>query len=460
MTSLGGSGPSYEERPFRFASSLEVITLVVWEILLVSVFMLFSPPMGGANNAVGLPTSLLSRFPVLSSLFFHSLALPLAGVLVLVTISVFDVGERRRYAIKHAITAGCLVSSGAMVFILVTGASLLAYAVMVLGMGLGAGSAVALFLSLWPRRAPSASMRLLGFDLTQLAMWVVVAAALASVTAGSYAALGNSQWGSPSLLGQLPSLEVVHEGLIIAFINAAIVVLIVKWFRADRYLGAPGLLVKAGLYGVLVGTPVVALFAFAAMSTITATTGEITILSSVPMQASVFVMCAVMAEEVRRLHIRGLLGAIRESLTFGLLFLLYWADIAVALPAIYVVANFARFSSQYDATYYLATFQTGNEHALVTLTAVLLFMLVAVMFGVRGKIGGVAGLSLISGYVLSTTADVFYMFNLIPNGSEYVPYIGDGIALMVIGVLVALVGILALSRRQILHSLFPSALNG
>jgi hypothetical protein len=437
--------------PFRFASSLEVITLVVWEVLLVFLWMVFSPAGGNAYEAIGLPTSLLYRIVSLNPLFVHSLALPLAGVLVLVTLSVFDVKERRRYAIKHAITAGCLISSGAMVFIPLISDSLLAYAFMIFGMALGAGAAVALFLSLWPRRAPSASMRLLGFDLTQLAMWVVVAAALASVAAGSYAALGDGLWFSPPLLAQLPSLEVVHEGLIIAFLNAAIVVLVVKWFRADRYLGAPRLLVKIGLYGVLISTPAVALFALAAMPTITAITGEFFIVSSIPMQASVFVMCAVMTQEAKKLHIRGPLGVMKESLPFGLLFLLYWAEVAVALPAVYVFVHIKGFTNQYSAIYYLETFQTGIEHALVTLTAVLLFMLVAVMFGVRGKIGTLAGLFLTVGYVVCTTANLLFLFNLMTNGMAYFPYIEGGIALIVIGVMVTLVGIFTSSWRQIFH---------
>ncbi len=343
------------------------------------------------------------------------------------------------------------MSSGAMVFIPLISDSILAYAVMVIGMGLAAGAAAALFLSLWPRRASSASMRLLGFDLTQLAMWVVVAAALASVAAGSYAALGDSLWFHPALLGALPSLEAVHEGLIMAFIDAAIVLLIVKWFRADQYLGAPGLLVKIGLYGVLIGTPAVALFALAAMPTITTITGEFFIVSGIPMQASLFVMCAVMAEEVKRLHIRGPIGAMKESLAFGLLFLLYWGDFAVTLPAVYVFAHLKGFTNQSFAIYYLDTFQVGIEHALVTLTAVLLFMLVAVMFGVRGKIGALAGLSLTVGYVVCTTANIFFVFNLMTNGQTFFPYIEDGIALIIVGVMAALAGIFASSWRQIFH---------
>ncbi len=451
MASPEGSDPSHREIPFNLTTSLEAITLVLWEVLLVLFWMIFSPAGGNAYSAIGLPISLLYRIVSLNPLFVHSLAMPLAGILVIVTTGIFGMTGGRRQIITHAVTAGCLISSAAMVFIPLVSDGVLAYAVMVFGMGLTACAALALFLSLWPRRAPSAPMRLMGFSLTQLAIWAVVAAALASVAAGSYAALGDSLWFSKPLLEALPSLEATHEGLIIAFLNAAIVVLIVKWFGADRYLGAPGLLVKIGLYGVLVGTPAVALFALLAMPTITVINGEFFIVSSIPMQAAVFVMCAVMVQEARRLRMGGPLAALGESLAFGLLFLLYWADAAVTLPAVYVFAHLKGFTNQPFAIYYLNTFQTGIEHALVTLTAILLFMLVALVFGVKGKVGALAGLSLTVGYVVCTTANLLFIFNLMTNGQTFFPFIEDGIFLMVIGVMLALGGIFASNWRRTAH---------
>jgi hypothetical protein len=237
-------------------------------------------------------------------------------------------------------------------------------------------------------------------------------------------------------------------------------VLIAKWFGAERYGGTPGLLAKIGLYGVLVGTPVVTVSTFLEASPLAATSGELTILGSIPMLASVFVMCAVAAEEAKRLRVKGPLGIVRESLTFGLLFLPYWINIVVMLPSVYIDSHYTRFAAQDYGVYYLNAFTTGHEHALVTLTAILLFMLVALMFGVKGKTGALAGLTLVAGYIVSTTANTYYMFNLLPNGSEYVPYIGDGIALMVIGVLVGLVGMTISIARRFLRPQPPSLGNG
>jgi hypothetical protein len=95
--------------------------------------------------------------------------------------------------------------------------------------------------------------------------------------------------------------------------------------------------------------------------------------------------------------------------------------------------------------YYRQVFAIGHEHALVTLLAISLMMLVALMFRVRGIVGAVAGLTMTVGYLVCTVANVFFIFFLVPNGSTFISYMSDGIALMFVGVLLALVGI-AFSR--------------
>jgi hypothetical protein len=156
-------------------------------------------------------------------------------------------------------------------------------------------------------------------------------------------------------------------------------------------------------------------------------------------------MFAAMYEEAKRLHVRGPLGVLRESLTFGMLFVLFWVNIAVTLPGIYVAVNLARFNGQYLGFYYRQVFAIGHEHALVTLLAISLMMLVALMFRVKGIVGALAGLTMTLGYVICTVANLFFIFFLVPNGSTFISYMSDGIALMFVGVLLALVGI-AFSR--------------
>ncbi len=434
-----------DPNPFMHLKPLVLLT-VLWEFLLVLAASLFSPPMGEIASAFGVSTSLMVNFPILDSLFFHSLAMPLAAVLMLVTLGAFGIHGRIRSFVMYAGTFGCILTSGSMAYILLSGGDTLSYLLMYAGMALGAGAAVSLLLALWPHRAPDVPMKLAGRSLAGLTMWVTVAAALVAVTLGSYAALGNAQWNPSTTIGLMPGLQAAHENLVITVVGAAIVVLAAKWFKAEEYTGTPGLFAKVGLYGTLVGIPIVVASMLVAAPTATGPTGDLTIFSGILLQASLFIMFAVMYEEARRLHVRGPLGVLRESLTFGMLFVLFWVNIAVTLPGIYVAVNLARFNGQVLGGYYQQVFAIGHEHALVTLMAISLMMLVALMFGVKGVVGALAGVTMTVGYVVCTTANVFYIFFLMPNGPTFISYMSDGIALMFVGVLLALMGI-TISRR-------------
>jgi hypothetical protein len=422
-----------------------VLLNVAWEFLLVLGASLYSPPMGSVSSAVGLSPSLMANFPLLDSLFFHALALPLASVLMIVTLGAFGVLGRTRRVVLYAATLGCLLASGMMGFILVTGGSPASYDVMYAGMVLAGVAAVSLLVGLWPKRDPEARMKLAGRSLAGWAMWVTVLAAIVAVSVGSYAATANGQFNPSTVAAEMQGLEAAHETLMITIIGAAVVLLAVKWFDAESYRGTPGLFVKIGLYGTLVGVPIVVATSLWAAPEATGPTGDLNMYVAILLQASLFLMFAMMYEEAKRLHVRGPLGVLRESLTFGMLFVLFWVNIAVTLPGVYVAVNLARFNGRYLGFYYQEVFTIGHEHALITLTAVSLMMLVALMFGVKGILGAVAGLTMTVGYVVATTANLFYIFYLIPNGPTFISYISDGIALMFVGVLLALVGI-AISR--------------
>ncbi len=446
---MSAQGPAERDMDVRTSSGLAglkplVLAVVAWEFLLVLWASLYSPPMGSFGRDMGLPSSLVN-FPVLDSLFFHSLALPLAAVLILITLGAFDVRGRLRSAIKYAATAGGIATSGIMEYILVTGGSSGDYILMYVGLAFEAGAAIALLIALLPRKDPSSGMRLVGRDLTRIAMWVVTAGGVVAVSLGAYAATANGQWNPSTTLAQMSGFETIHENLIITLIGSAVVVLAVKWFCADRYTGTPGLFIKIGLYGLIVGVPIVVISMLSIASSGVGLTGGITMYIGILLQAALFVMFAIMYGEGKRLHVRSPLAVLRESLTFGMLFVLFWVNVAVTLPGVYVAANLARFNGQFLGFYYNEVFVIGHGHALVTLTAISLMMLVALMFGVKGILGAVAGLTMTAGYVIATLSNVFYMFYLIPNGQVFVSYISDGIALIFIGVIAAVLG-MVLSR--------------
>ena len=423
-----------------------VLLLVVWEFFMVLFASLFSPPMGSVSQTLGVSSSLMGNFPLLDSMFFHSLALPLAAVLAVVTVGAFGVRGRLRSFIVYAAAFGGVTSSGLMAYILLTGGDTVSYYLMYLTTSVEALAALALLVALIPKRDGSAGMRLLGRDLTAFAMWVVTAGAVVAVSMGEYASWGNGQWNPSTTLAEMSGLETVHQNLIMTIIGAAIVVIAARWFMADTYRDTAGLFVKVGLCGIIVGVPVVVASMLAIASSEVGPMGGITALEGVLLEASLFLMFAMMYGEARRLRVRNPVALLRESLTFGMLFVFFWVNVAVTLPGVYVAANLARFNGQYLGFYYRQVFVIGHEHALVTLTAISLMMLVALMFNVKGVLGALAGTTMTAGYVICTVANVLFMFFLIPNGSTFIEYMSDGIALMFLGVLLATVGMLLSGR--------------
>jgi len=125
-------------------------------------------------------------------------------------------------------------------------------------------------------------------------------------------------------------------------------------------------------------------------------------------------------------------------MSYGMLFVIFWVNVVVTLPGIYVAVNLKRFVGLPNEV----AFVTGHEHILITLTAIALLMLMAVAYDVKGRLGALAGAALTSGYIVSTAATVLYMFyDWDPLGSAYVPYIDAGIVTTLVGVFLSLIGI-------------------
>jgi hypothetical protein len=166
--------------------------------------------------------------------------------------------------------------------------------------------------------------------------------------------------------------------------------------------------------------------------------------AAILLQSALFITYAIIYTEAKKLGTRYTIGILKNMMTFGLLFILFWVNVVVTLPGMYVAINLARFQGGPNEQVFI----TGHEHILVTLTALTLLMLIAKAYKVRGKLDIISGLTLTTGYLLSTGATIpFIFYNWDPYTSPYVPYIMAGIVLMMIGVATTLIG-LALSKER------------
>ena len=452
QTGLHGLYASWEEAfdpPGRLlkTSSLSlkwlVVVAVTWDFLIVVFGMLFAPPFQGVTSVLSLSDTLLRFFYQYEAMFFHALAIPFVAVLVYATLEIFGTRGRLAFVVTAAVTVGYAISSVSALYILFKGADSTAFEALWAGLALGVVAALGVLWITWPKKDPGQStMNFRGRNLASLCVWASVLGVLSAAAVGGYASLGESMWGGTATIPSMGLIAATHEHVIITIVDAALVALIVKEFRADLYEGIPGVFVKIGLYGTLLGVPTTAVATYATVPLGVAAHTSITAFAGILLQSALFVAYAIIYVEAKK--VRPPIGVLRNIMTFGLLFILFWVNVVVTLPGIYVAVNLGNFRGLPNEQ----AFITGHTHVLITLTALTLLMLLAHYYGVRGRLGFAGGFLLTVGYLVSTAATVFYIFiDWNPMTSVYIPYMGAGIILIALGVAVTVAGI-GLSRGK------------
>jgi hypothetical protein len=428
------------------------IFAIAWELAVVVFGMAYAPPFKGLNDSVGLSDSLMRLFYPYESMFFHALAVPFVAVLAYTTLAILEVKGRIADVVTVAVTLGFLLASASALSVMFWGYSSLAMGGLWTGLSLCLLGALGLMMAVWPRKETGGTALIRGRGLARMVIFAAIGCLLAAVSVGAFASTGSTQWGAPSSFDGFRLVVASHTHVVITIIDAALVALIARHFGADTYEGIPGLFVRIGLYGLLLGVPTTTVATIATVPMGVAAHNAITIFAGILLQASLFVMYAIVAVEFRKLGSAAVSGVLKKALPFGMLFTIFWVNVVVTLPGIYVAINLKRFVGLPNEV----AFITGHEHVLIALTAMTLLMLISLVYQVKGRLGTFAGGALTAGYIVSTGATVPYMFlDWDPVSSVYIPYMGAGIMAMVVGVFAATVGLLV-TREPVLASLKPT----
>jgi hypothetical protein len=424
-------------RTERVSLKTLIIIATAWDAFVVALGMSYDPPFLNTTGLSSPPAQLMTEFYPNEAMFFHALAIPFIAVLVYATLLICKIPKQFYTATKFMITGSFVLASPSALYILLEGQNSTVFGILWIGLALGMLSAVLLIIGLWPKKDENQQeMKLRGRNLSTLALWTGVIGVLSATMVGAYASTGDPQWGATTPIVNGALLEATHIHVVIAIIDAALVALIVKVFKADRYQGIPGLFVKIGLYGTIIGIPTTAIATYATVPLGMPAHDGVEAFAAILLQAALFVTYAIMYMEVKRLGIRSPIGIFKNLMTFGMLFILFWVNVVVTLPGLYVALNIATFNNLPNAQVFI----TGHEHILITLTALTLLMLIVRAYQIKGRLNIIAGFLLTAGYLLSTAATIpfiFYNWNIYT--SPYVPYIMAGIVLMIIGVVITLV---------------------
>jgi hypothetical protein len=419
---------------------------LIWESVQVLVFVASAPPLSQAGLPLGAVHLSSLTFFTYQSLLYHSLALPLLAVLVYLTLQIFGSGGLSAGYAKYSITLGyAFVSAGSIAQVL-TRWNPVARDIFLSGLALSFTAGVALLFAFNPfkvgKSQESSSRR---GNLPRRGIWIAVLFVLVAAVVGAYASTGSSQWGASATLQKFTLVKSTHEHVVITVIDVAIVALAAEHFGIRELKGVRGLFADIGMYSMMVGTPVVAIATFATVPFGVEAHNVITPFSAVLLQGALFVMYAIMADfTLKRGSGNKLRKLLSDPLSFGLLFMFLWVDVAVGLPGIYVAVNLRRFAGSMNEV----PFMLGHEHALITLTAMALLLMSASVMGIGGIARKAIGLTVTGGYMVATGASVLYIFlDPNPEGSFAMPYIQAGIILMLVGVFMTIVAMIGSLRK-------------
>jgi hypothetical protein len=424
-------------RPSRVIKTL-ILSALICDFLEVLLLLAFTAPLrpvldllGGAALSSGMSFSVTFLFH--ESVFYHSLAAPFIAVLLYATLLVFDLSDFIAKCAAYSVTTGYILAVTGGVGTIVVGWNLFSRGVFLSGLLASFLAGVFLLAALNPF-ANAAKKQAWRSRLVRLNIWLAVLFVLATAAAGAYASMGSSQWGASGAIEKFVFIRSAHEHAIITIVDAAIVVIVAEHFKIAGFGGLRRLFSDLGMYSMLIGIPTVAIATYASVPFGVAAHSVITPLAVLLLQGALFVMYAIMADIALRPG-SGSIGArlFRDPVVFGLLFTFLWVNVAVSLPGIYVAANLREFAGLPNEV----PFIRGHEHALVTITAMALLLLVAAIFNVKGVTRKLIGSTITAGYVIGLGAVVPYIF-LDPD-----PYSGLALRFIQVGVVLMLVGVLA-----------------
>ncbi len=423
-----------------------IVSALVWEFIQVLMFITFTPPMKPVLDLLGVTSSLSETSSVMflfhQSIFYHSLMAPFIAVLAYVTLLIFDVrGLSAKYAI-YSVTGGYVLASGGGMSQFVTGWNPISHGIFLTGLALCFTAGIALLVAFNPFKKAIRERQSWRWRLIRMNMWLAILFALTTALVGAYASMGSSQWGASGTVEKFDFFRTTHEHAIVTVIDAALVVLVAEHFGIFRFKGLRKTFSDLGMYSILIGIPSVAIATYASIPFGVAAHTIITPFASVLLQGALFVMFAIMANMALRPGGGSILTKIfGDPLAFGLLFTFLWVDVAVSLPGIYVAVNLSAFAGLPNEL----PFIRGHEHALVTITAIALLLLVASIFDFKGAARKLIGVTVTAGYVIGLGAVVPYIF-LNPD-----PYTGSAIRYIQLGIILMLAGVLATIVTAIIY---------
>ncbi|MGD2164210.1 MAG: hypothetical protein PVH50_01640 [Anaerolineae bacterium] len=405
-----------------------LLAVTGWEALIIALLGTISAPM---QNLLGFSVDLPQAERVgRIVMVYHALAIPFVAAITYLILDMVPTTEDVARSVRRTITPGYVLTSVGGLAFAYLGRNWLFHGVMLVGLSLVFYAGVVLAVGLWPARYPNtdpAYAHVGSISLERVAFFTVAVTTLISVVigAGAGAFFGN---GFEAVLAEdivreehdLGELAVIaHLHIMLALIDVAIFLLIVRWFdlkgplhKVAMPLTIVGTLVMAvGCWGVMVWEGIAHTIIYAG--------------STLVLLAALLMTIAGIDRLIRdRLAEQGITEAtagqklralLPDPLKLGPFVQMIWLQPVMVFPGLYTAVNL-------DEVFRAWPFEAerrilvGHWHVLATVSATILLFLVADRLDVRGWMRQVLGWGVIVGSDLAFTFGAFYEF--IPPGAN------------------------------------------
>lgn len=415
--------------------------------ILVLFGMFLSPPTKFIRDFLNISLP-VADMPVRATLYIHVVAVIFTAILAFFVVQLFKVDPFIEKFVLNIGTAGYFVTSISAIVYAYFFRHPVPHGVYLFGLSLMFIALLALVYEFFPKIGKKVSLE-------RRTLFVMLLLMTATVIIGAiYGSNRNEELIQTELWQRIKNAH-VHTTLVI--IPMSLVILITKQFRlTEEGTSLSKKIASFGLGIATIGSVVAVVANYIYIWVGPEAHNIITPASGFVLGGSIIIMILAFKQTMVSQGISLVKMIIKEPLKTGMFWILFWVNIVVAGPGIYVAINLDYYK-QPEMARTLEAFEHGHYHMLAFLAALVLLFLIIDFYPIRKSIKHWIGWMGTIGYLMATGATVIYMFtNPDPYNHFALPFIDVGLAMVTLAVLLAYYGYNDMRKNDKKHDEMPN----
>lgn len=410
-----------------------------WMFVLVLFGMFLSPPTKFIRDFIGIQLP-IQDMPVRATLYIHVVAVMFTALMAFFVLQLFKTDPFIEKFVLVIGTVGYFITSISAIVYAYFFRHPVPHGVYLFGLSLMFLTLLALLYEFFPWKGEKVSQE-------RKAMFVVLLLMTATVIIGAIYGSNKDAVEVQTELWQRIKNSHVHTTLVI--IPMSLVIMITKKFKLlTEGSNFSQKLARIGLAIATLGSVVAVVANYVYIKVGPVAHEVITPASGFVLGGSLIIMLIGFKRTMESQNLSLWQVLVKEPIKAGMLWILFWVNVVVAGPGIFVAINLDYYR-QPEMARTLEAFEHGHYHMLAFLASLTLLFLVVDYYPIKQKIKQKIGWIGTIGYIMATGATVVYMFtNPDPYNHFTLPFIDAGLALSTLAVFGAYVGFTLMLRDE------------